>query len=230
MVCVPLQWLVACMQDLEVAQKLSDAIARSLSSDAHQFTRVVAKACLMNGFSSCSRGYQLVPVSCSTIGAVVKKDCPGIPGKLIANLQQQKCQRFFRIVPGPAGTQPAVLLDLTATIDKPYSKAVAKIMNKVYSSSEHPSNGNQLASCDDAGSIDSDADTSQVQYSSVYICLCQFMYVEHMLHANSSECLCCSAACTLLLHYSFGVTNITMKYSYTGAMIHGQCGHIGVSV
>lgn len=148
-----------CLQDLEAAQKLLNAITRSLSSDIHEFTRTVAKACLLNGFSSCSRGYQLVPVSCCAIGAVVKRDCPHIPGKLIANLQQQKCQRFFRIVPGPAGTQPAVLPVLTAMIDKPYSKAIAKILNKVFSSSEHPSSSNQLSDSDAAsdGSLDSDA-------------------------------------------------------------------------
>lgn len=168
-----------CLQDIEAAQKLSDAITRSLSSDAHEFARTVAKACLLSGFSSCSRGYQLVPVSCCTIGAVVRKNCPHIPGKLIANLQQ-KCQRFFRIVPGPAGTQPAVLPVLTAMIDKPYPKAVAKILNKVYSSSVHPSDSNQLIGSDAASedSFDSDAsDEFQV---------CPF--TEHQSCIRNCEC------------------------------------------
>lgn len=126
-----------CLQSPEAADKLLDAISRSLLSNV--FAIVVAAACLQDGFSPSSRGYELVPVSCCAIGAVVKKKCPQIPGKLLANLQQQECQRFFRIIPGPAGTQPAVLPILAAMIDKPYSKAVAKILNKVHSSSEHPS-------------------------------------------------------------------------------------------
>ena len=156
--------MIVGLQDLETAQKLLDAIARSLPSDAHEFTKVVAKACLLDGFRPCPRGYQLVPVSCCAVGAIVKQDCPHIQGKLIANLQQQKCQQFFRIVPGPAGTQPAVLPVLTAMIDKPYSKAVGKIMNKVYSSSAHPSSSSLLAGYETAsqGSLDSDA-TDQLQ-------------------------------------------------------------------
>ena len=104
---------------------------------------MVAETCLVNGLHSCARGFQLVPVSCCKIGAVVKQKCPDLPGKLVANLQQQKCQRYFMLVPGPPGTQPAVLLVLTAILSKPYSKAVAKVMNKMYSSSEHPSSGKQ---------------------------------------------------------------------------------------
>lgn len=134
-----------CLQNPEAADKLLDAIFRSLSMDGNNvFAMVVAAACLQDGFSSSSRGYELVPVSCCAIGAVVKNKCPQVPGKLLANLQQQQCQRFFRIIPGPAGTQPAVLPILAAMIDKPYSKAVAKILNKVHSSSEHPSSDKQL--------------------------------------------------------------------------------------
>ena len=164
---VPHCWLMSehddCLQILEAGQKLLDAIVRSLPIETHWFTIVVAAACLQSGFSSCSHGYQLVPVSCCTIGAAVKQNCPHIPGKLRANLQ--KCQQFFRIVPGPAGTQPAVLLVLTAMIDKPYSKAVAKILNQIHSSREHPSNGKRVIGCDSASedSLGLDApDKSQV--------------------------------------------------------------------
>ncbi|KAA6421238.1 MAG: hypothetical protein FRX49_08937 [Trebouxia sp. A1-2] len=147
-------------QDIQAVQKLLDAISDRFSSDAHEFTRVVAEACLVDGLRSCSRGFQLLPVSCCKIGAAVKRKCPDLPGKLITNLQQQKCQRYFMLIPGPPGTQPAVLLVLTAILSKPYSKAVAKVMNKMYSSSEHPSSGKQPFSGSDSaseGSQDSNA-------------------------------------------------------------------------
>lgn len=148
------QMMGDCLQNAEAADKLLDAIARSLGSNI--FAIVVAAACLQDGFSSSSRGFELVPVSCCTIGAVVKKKCPQVPGKLLANLQQQQCQGFFRIIPGPAGTQPAVLPILAAMIDKPYCKAVAKILNRVHSSSEHPSSGKQLVDFETASEDSSD--------------------------------------------------------------------------
>ena len=184
------------MQDIQAAQKLLDAISDRFSSDAHEFTRVVAEACLVNGLDSCSRGFQLVPVSCCTIGAVVKQKCPDLPGKLIANLQQQKCQRYFMLIPGPPGTQPAVLLVLTAVLSKPYSKAVGKIMNKMYSSSEHPSSGKQRFPGSDSaseGSQDSNAadmlDLLQVHHLSM-LCISVFCNLSNHAAYLYEPCPC----------------------------------------
>lgn len=185
------------MQDIQAAQKLLDAVSDRFSSDTHEFTRVVAEACLVNGLRSCSRGFQLLPVSCCTIGALVKQKCPDLPGKLIANLQQQKCQRYFMLIPGPPGTQPAVLLVLTAILSKPYSKAVAKIMNKMYSSSEHPSSGRQRSGSDSAaeGSQDSNA-TDLLDMLQVHQLLCITVFCNLLYHAGylSQSTVCMASA------------------------------------
>jgi len=146
----------AATQALKVAQKLLDAIRSSLSSDAHEFTRAVAEACLLNGFQTCPAGFQLVPVSCCEIGAAVKQQCPDMQGKLIANLQQQKCRSFFRLIPGPPEGQPAVLLKLSAMINKPYSNALGKIMSKLHISEEHPQLSNQEGNGSSSGSENAD--------------------------------------------------------------------------
>lgn len=171
-------------------QKLLDAISDRFSSDAHEFTRVVAEACLVDGLRSCSRGFQLLPVSCCKIGAAVKRKCPDLPGKLITNLQQQKCQRYFMLIPGPPGTQPAVLLVLTAILSKPYSKAVAKVMNKMYSSSEHPSSGKQPFSGSDSaseGSQDSNA-SDLMDMLQVHQLLCVNVFCNLLYHAGYLSC------------------------------------------
>ena len=127
------------MQGPKAIQKLLNAIDSSLPSKQHLLTRVVARACLLQGFQASGSIYQLAAVCCSQIGAVVKQQCPDMPGKLITNLQNESCSRYFMMIPGPPGKQPAVLLRLPALISKPYSAQVQQIMSRLYSSSEHPS-------------------------------------------------------------------------------------------
>ena len=99
---------------------------------------MVARACLANGFHTCPAGFQLVPVSCCQLGNLVRQELPELQGKLIANLQQARYKRFFKMIVGPPGKQPAVLLMPQNMIDKPCSNAVAKILAKTQASDEHP--------------------------------------------------------------------------------------------
>ena len=139
------------MQGPKAIQKLLNAIDSSLPSKQHLLTRVVARACLLQGFQASGSAYQLAPVCCSKIGVEVKQQCPDMSGKLIANLQNESCSKYFMMIPGPPGKQPAVLLRLAALLSKPYSAQVQGIMSKLCSSSEHP-HGRQISELNTASS------------------------------------------------------------------------------
>ena len=118
---------------------LSLLIAMSHPGPDDEFVQAVALACLQRGLVWANNGYQLMPVPCDVIGTELKENCGGFTGKLLSNLRDADSQRYFRVIEGPLGTQPAVLARLSPLIAKPHSPEIRKILKEVEVVDVHPS-------------------------------------------------------------------------------------------
>lgn len=107
--------------------------------DGDEFVQAVALACLQRGLVRVNNSYQLTPVPCDVIGTELKENCLEFSGKLWANLRDADRQRYFRVIEGPLGTQPAVLARLSPLIAKPHSAEILKLLKKVEVIDVHPS-------------------------------------------------------------------------------------------
>ena len=99
-------------------EMLLTAISLNHPGPEEQLLRIVTTACLMHGFHRSPSGdYKLSPVSCCQIGVAVRNQMPALDSKLLIKLAGEPCKSFLKIIPGTAGTQPAVLPDVAALTD-----------------------------------------------------------------------------------------------------------------
>ena len=111
----------------------------ALSNVDQEFVQAVASTCLVKGLMKTDTGYRLDAVPSTLVGAELKETHGGFTGKLLANLRSQECRRYFRLIDGPAGTQPGVLANLSALIQKPHHADIVRVLKKVEINPEHPS-------------------------------------------------------------------------------------------
>lgn len=108
-------------------EMLLTAISLNHPGPEEQLLRIVTTACLMHGFYGIpSGGYKLSPVSCCQIGVAVKNQMPALDSKLLIKLAEEPCKSFLEIIPGSAGTQPAVLPDVAALTHTSQDPGTAK--------------------------------------------------------------------------------------------------------
>ena len=111
----------------------------AMSNADQDFVRAVASTCLLKGLMRDETGYRLDAVSSTVIGTELKEAHGGFTGKLLSNLRSDECQRYFRVIDGPPGTQPGVFANLSALIQKPHSSEVRRILKNVQHNAVHPS-------------------------------------------------------------------------------------------
>ena len=111
----------------------------AMSNTDQEFVQAVASACLVKGFMKTDTGYRLDAVSSTVIGAQLKEVHGGFTGKLLTNLRSDECHRYFRLIEGPSGTQPGVLANLSALVQKPHQSEIRRILESVQVNAVHPS-------------------------------------------------------------------------------------------
>lgn len=152
-----------CIDALSCVQyaTLFDAMTSGHAITADPLLRVVATTCLCEGHKISKTHVQLFPVSICQIGVVVKACLPELTGKILANLESEQCRPYIKVIPGPKGTQPAILPVLSALIRKQDKTAEVKAaLAALQISHEHPQSTTALGGSDGSIHISSSAFTS----------------------------------------------------------------------
>lgn len=92
----------------------------------------------MRGCSISKSQLKISPVSVCQIGSDVQDEMP-LTNKLLVKLDTPESKPYFKLIPGPQGTQPAVLLSFETLVRAPYqTQKVKRIIARLQISQCHP--------------------------------------------------------------------------------------------